>query len=379
MTPLSKTVAIVGSHPATRDAAPWDDPHCEVWVFNEAANSSWCRRADVVFQLHAPVIYRSRYNRSDPGHWDWLQAADPKQLSVVMQACDPAVPASVRYPLDEVCAELLGEFRQSVDLARRRYFTSSIAYAIALAIFKNYRRIRIYGVEMASNTEYTYQREGVLFWLGVALGRGIRVEMHSGDGIFARPLYGYEGMIETQPDTFEQRASGLRIEQAAARRKLDNAAKSLQVSYNLPSLGDRIGDAADAAAALGEIEGRLGEAEKYIAKIRDMWQASGTAVIDRYEYEGAAGAASNALGERVATVHRTAGRLDIYLDLWTRTRRSEYRQAVVDLARAHIDAAHKEGILRGVVDENTRLARETDELLRSAGGAKALQAVVGGD
>jgi len=375
----SRTVAIVGSHPATRAAAPFDDPNVEIWAFNEAANQDWCKRADVVFQLHLPVIYRSRHNRSDPKHWEWLQSADPDRITVLMQAEDPLVPASARYPLREVCAELLSGFRQGAEQLQRRYFTSSIAYALALAIYWGYRRILVYGVEMASNTEYSYQRDCVAFWTGLALGRDLRVEVYSGDGIFDRPLYGYEGAVEACPDDFDQRAEELRADVAAAKKRMDNCVSALSVSYNMKSLSDRIGDSADAATALGEVEGRLSQVERYGAMAAEMWQLSGTAIIDRNEYEGAASEATKKMNERAAEVHRTAGRLDIYLDLWQRTKNPAYRQQVAILAKAHLQAAHAEGIARGVMQENTRLAHEIDRLLTAAGGAKALQAVLGGE
>lgn len=373
----SRPVAIVGSNPATREAAPWDDPNTDIWVFNEAANAPWCRRADVVFQLHAPVIYRSPHNRSDPTHWAWLQAADPDLLVIYMQQPDPAVPASARYPLAEIVSALLGGFHQGAA-SGRGYFTSSVAYALALAIYQGRPRIRIYGVEMASNTEYNYQRDCVTFWIGLALGRGIRVEIAGGDGIFSRPLYGYEGSIETPPRDFQRRADELRGERAQARAAMDSAAKALTVSYDMPGLGDLIGVTADAATALGEIEGKLGEAERYGKKAADMWAQSGMAVIDRSEYEAASANATRSMNERAALVHRTAGRVDIWLDLWERTRKAEYRTTLATLIRAHLDAAHREGVARGVMQENNRLAGLIDEQIRAAGGDRAVAAITGG-
>ena len=80
---MNKTVAIVGTHPDTRDNAPFDDPNIDIWVFNEVAGKNvkqddgsfrpWAWRVDAVFQMHLPLIYRSLLNRSDPKHWEWLQ------------------------------------------------------------------------------------------------------------------------------------------------------------------------------------------------------------------------------------------------------------------------------------------------------------------
>jgi hypothetical protein len=75
------------------------------------------------------------------------------------------------------------------------YFTNTVDYAIALAIYQGFREINFYGVNMANGTEYSYQKAGVEFWVGQAMGRGIKVTNHGNlstilktrDGL----LYGY--------------------------------------------------------------------------------------------------------------------------------------------------------------------------------------------
>ena len=95
---MNDTVAIVGTHPDTRDNAPFDDPSVDIWVFNEAASKRvkddqpWAWRVDAVFQMHLPVIYKSKYNRSDPYYWQWLQEDHP--FPIYMHDVDPEVPAA---------------------------------------------------------------------------------------------------------------------------------------------------------------------------------------------------------------------------------------------------------------------------------------------
>ncbi len=70
--------------------------------------------------------------------------------------------------------------QEAVKLAYGGYFTSSIAYAIVLAILEKVDRIRLYGFELWSGSdanEYTVQAPCVEFWLAFAMGRGIKVEM----------------------------------------------------------------------------------------------------------------------------------------------------------------------------------------------------------
>jgi len=82
------------------------------------------------------------------------------------------------------------------------YFTSTVDYAIALAIHMNFDEIHLYGINMTFGTEYEYQKPGADFWCGVALGRRIKLVVH-GEGssiMVARDglMYGYDRMQERQ-------------------------------------------------------------------------------------------------------------------------------------------------------------------------------------
>ena len=109
-------------------------------------------------------------------------AAVARERIIYMQSVDPAVPNSRAYPLEQV-AERWG----------RRMLTSSAAYALALALLQGYRRIEVYGIELSSNTEYSYQLPGWAYWVGLATGAGADIILRSGERQFSAPLYGYEG------------------------------------------------------------------------------------------------------------------------------------------------------------------------------------------
>ncbi len=72
------------------------------------------------------------------------------------------------YPLDEV-----------IEKFGSTYFTSSIAYMLALAITKAPKEINIWGIDMEQGTEYEHQRPCVLYWIGQAAARGIKVDSSS--------------------------------------------------------------------------------------------------------------------------------------------------------------------------------------------------------
>lgn len=367
-----KTVAIVGSQDRTRGLAPFDDPDIDIWVFNEAANQEWCKRADAVFQMHIAPIYQSPNNRSDPAHWQWLQQPHAG-LTVYMQDVDALVPCSARYPIDEVCAALLQDFRQGVEPQLRRYFTSTVAYALAMAIFQEYERILIYGIEMGSNTEYFFQRPCVLFWIGLALGRGIEVDFVSGDGIFDVPLYGYEGNLETSAEVFQARGDELRAEVANLLDKKAHIEKTLALggsSLN-GNLGQIITQLVNVHGELGKAEGALAENERYTHR------ATETPYIDRNEYESqiAICGANNESGTK--DLYRASGRLDIMLQNWGVTRKPEALEQVKVFAGAACEQAHKTGRARGAHDENMRYLNDLDRRIDAAGGQRAAEMMEG--
>lgn len=370
-----KTVAIVGSQAQTRELAPFDEPDIDIWVFNEAANSEWCKRADAVFQMHIAPIYRSPNNRSDPDHWKWLQQPHAG-LTVYMQDVDALVPCSVRYPLDEVAAALLQGFRQGVERLSRRYFTNTIAYALALAIYQGYERILVYGVEMSSETEYVFQRPCVLFWVGLALGRGIQVDFVSGDSIFDVPLYGYDGIIESRPEDYSDRIEELRAIVADLADAKAEAEKRLLAQQN-GNLGEILTVLTRTCGALGDAEGRLAENERYAYKVSQMIADGGSAYIDRSEYEMQTTTHRRLMEAHNANVYRLSGAINYIMRAWTRNHDPQALEQIKLFAEQMCRAAREAGKAQGIAEENFLLMTRLDERIRAAGGWHAAENIRG--
>ena len=70
------------------------------------------------------------------------------------------------YPIDEI-----------VKYFGTDFFSNTIDYMIALAIYEGATEINIYGCSMETSEEYQYQRPGLHFWIGQAMGRGIKVRI----------------------------------------------------------------------------------------------------------------------------------------------------------------------------------------------------------
>jgi len=65
------------------------------------------------------------------------------------------------------------------------YFTDSVCYILAYALYKGYKKIKLYGVEM-NLKRHQEERPGVEFWLGVAKGMGIQIEIGEGSCLMKR-------------------------------------------------------------------------------------------------------------------------------------------------------------------------------------------------
>lgn len=85
------------------------------------------------------------------------------------------------YPIEKV----RGRFGTS-------YFTSTLDYALALALYEDFQRIDLYGCALL--TEYAWQKPGADFWCGYAFGLGRRIEVHGISSIMTtrdNKMYGY--------------------------------------------------------------------------------------------------------------------------------------------------------------------------------------------
>jgi len=85
-------------------------------------------------------------------------------------------------------------FLEVVESLETDYFSNTIDFMMALAIYRGKQEINLYGVNMAHETEYASQKPGVDFWCGYAMGRGIKVKVYGNSAIMRSPddlVYGY--------------------------------------------------------------------------------------------------------------------------------------------------------------------------------------------
>lgn len=189
-----KKVAIVGFTP-TRQHAPWGDPSFEIWGLNALYKYQDCPRFDRWFDVHGP-------DHIPP---DRIAAYASMSIPVYLQEVHPKVPNSVRFPKQEL-EKALGS----------RYFTNSISWMVALALAENFEEIHVYGVDMAQDTEYRFQRPNLEYWLGRAESMGRRVYIPDGSDLLgATHQYGFETdnkmrkKLKERLDDLNKRTAGL--------------------------------------------------------------------------------------------------------------------------------------------------------------------------
>ena len=353
-----KKLAIVGSHPLTRDNAPYNDPEYEIWLFNEAPQrpevyKSW----DQSFQMHKPDVYTSLDNWVNKDHWEWLQK-DHGDKTIWMMERDERVPNSKKYPLDEV-----------LSLVPYKYLRSTPAMAVALAVYLGYSEISLYGSELSSNTEYGYQAVNYAFWIGFAHGYGVDLHMECWQSEFNQPIYGYEGELQIPVDFFELRIQDL---ETITRSKMKSM-KRIEQKMNeaiLKGNADRVGGLSvnleSMAGIAGEGVGALSEARRYAAR---------TNPISRQEFERrSAQARSDGEKSKERQLHE-AGKCEYVWNVWKQTGDIKALQQFRKFLHDKTIYAHETGKYLGIFRENAQYMNNYDELVIAAGGQRAVSQV----
>lgn len=155
-----RKVSIVGFAPSSMQDVQfvWDDPDMEVWSINQLymAFEPIVNKTTRWFQIHHRHSYDQTVNR-DHSHHMWLTKQNT--FPIYMQNKELDVPSSVEFPKKLIMDTFGG------------YFTNSISWEIALAIYEGFEKIYLFGIDMAQDSEYSFERPSVEFFLGWACGR----------------------------------------------------------------------------------------------------------------------------------------------------------------------------------------------------------------
>lgn len=148
---LCGTLAIVGLGPGT-EMAPLQDPMVETWGL------AWDYRAiafDKIFEMHSREMgWEGTLFPRKTGSYENYENYPEKFIT------------QDNYPLKDV-ERYLG----------REGFTCSIGYMLALGLFRGHTHISLWGVHAANDTEYAYQRDHLLWLLGFASAKGVKISL----------------------------------------------------------------------------------------------------------------------------------------------------------------------------------------------------------
>jgi len=171
-----KKVVLLGTAQASMNLAPFgqsaDGDDWEIWSCSPGTYG--VPRIDRFFELH----------RWEPGQ-PWFQEGYTNFLKgfvgpVYMSKHIPEVTNCVVLPYKELVAKY-GPY----------FFTSSLAWMMAMAIEEGAEKIALYGVDMAHSTEYGEQRLGCQYFAVLARSLGIEVGVPpESDLLRPAPLYG---------------------------------------------------------------------------------------------------------------------------------------------------------------------------------------------
>ncbi len=171
--PAGRKIAVLGSAVSSVRLAPFEDPEWEIWGCSPANKP--LPRVDVWFELHNPDV------KIREGLTEWMDWLKTKPI-VYMQKAYPGYVGARELPL-QALVEKWGPF----------WWTSQLAFMLALAIEQKPQTIGIFGVDMAANSEYNQQRLGCQYFIQHIV-KDSPIELvvpPESDILEPAPLYGY--------------------------------------------------------------------------------------------------------------------------------------------------------------------------------------------
>ena len=169
-------VALIGSAPSSIRLAPFHDPSWQVWGCSPGAYGVIPKgRSNVWWELHC---YEPGQPWFSPEYVQFL--ADHPKVMVAEKV--PGIPNG----------EVL-DVKYLVKKYSPYFFTSSIAWMMAMAIELGATKIGLWGIDMAATEEYEAQRSGLHYFGLIAKQKGIEVGVPAYSDLFRpRFLYGVD-------------------------------------------------------------------------------------------------------------------------------------------------------------------------------------------
>jgi hypothetical protein len=179
-----KKIAIIGTAPQWQ-MAPFDNPEYEIWGILGVVPLG--KRLTRLYELHDAATVRPMIEKP-PHQGKYWDVARSLGANYITRDPFPEAPEATRFDFQGKLAKY------------GPYFASSCAWMLADAIDQNPEEIAIYGVNMAHDSEYGYQKPSCMFMLGYAKAAGIRIVVPSSSELGAVP---YQYGLERPPRAIE--------------------------------------------------------------------------------------------------------------------------------------------------------------------------------
>jgi len=223
-----------------------------------------------------------------------------------------------------------------------------------------------------------------LFWLGVALGRGLRVILHSGQAWFERLVYGYEGdlvsidesYLQARVDIFKAEYERMEAAHLKLKAELRDTIFAAKGKKSFEKIGRLINERMSLCIEQGMIAGAQAQAEGHLERVQTTFAKTGKKyLIDRQACEATAGRAAIRASEIEHRMHMNEGVTEYLLQAWQMLGTVEARDQMAKRMDAYFVEAYNVGSYRGIYKEMTTYMVELDARYQAAGGQKTAAAL----
>ena len=169
-----KKICVVGTCPS-RLLAPFDDITWKIWTIGPGGADT--NRWEALFEVHGKESWPDSF-----GEYMEMLANTKPPKEIWTEHAIPDWPANKVIPKDELFKKY-----------GRMWFSSSISYALAMAMEENVTDLGIYGIDLESGEEYRAQFVGARYFIDVARLAGVNIHMPEGCGLLREPTAYPEG------------------------------------------------------------------------------------------------------------------------------------------------------------------------------------------
>ncbi len=177
-----KAVTILGTG-STRVQCPYDESCGDVWGVNGIYSEIESRMRKKL-PVRLDKLFITDYLFSPQGHLHF----DIDRLNRIVKEmnCKVMTLHELKLGKYQIKASKF-PFRKIIKLFETEFFTSTISYMLAWALYKGYNDVSLYGIDMHGKDEYMMQKGGVEYWMGRLQQNGAKIFVAQGSTILQTP------------------------------------------------------------------------------------------------------------------------------------------------------------------------------------------------